>query len=125
MKIVNTRDAHVLLEYAREEGKQTDLKLRLLSSFFGERKDVSDRDILLRELKSVGLDGEEAKARLTDEAARTSVVERERYWQGLGISSVPTVVFNMKSALTGAQPVEVYKQVLSQLLKEHSPETQK
>lgn len=116
MKIVNTRDAHVLLDYAKEQGKQTELKMRLVSAYFSERKDVSDRDILIQELKSVGLDTDGALARLDNDDARYEVKTKEAYWQSVGVSSVPTMVFNNKSALTGAQPVDVYKQVITALL---------
>ncbi|MEQ9582828.1 MAG: DsbA family oxidoreductase, partial [Arenibacter sp.] len=64
MKIVNTKDAHILLDYAKEFGKQTELNMRLMTAFFGERKDVSDRSILIEELKAVGLNADEAMARL-------------------------------------------------------------
>ncbi len=116
MRMANTRDAHVLLEYANERGKQTELKMRLVSAFFSERKDVSDRKVLAEELKAVGLNSEEAMARLDDDTARYEVTSKEQYWQGLGVSSVPTFVFDKKSALTGAQPVETFKQVLAELI---------
>ncbi|MCM4151346.1 DsbA family oxidoreductase [Arenibacter sp. N53] len=118
MKIVNTRDAHILLEYAKENNKQTELKMRLVAAFFSERKDVSNRDVLLQELEVVGLNADEAIVRLDSDDARNQVQSKETYWQGLGVSSVPTMVFNKKSALTGAQPVDVYKQVLTELLEE-------
>ncbi|GAC1382139.1 MAG: hypothetical protein NVSMB45_07950 [Ginsengibacter sp.] len=38
MKIVNTLQAHILLEYAKAFGKQTQLKMRLTASFFSERQ---------------------------------------------------------------------------------------
>ncbi|MDO6519648.1 DsbA family oxidoreductase [Zobellia uliginosa] len=116
MRMANTRDAHVLLEYAHEKGKQTELKMRLVTAFFSERKDVSKREVLAEELKAVGLNAEEAMARLDDDNARYEVTSKEQYWQGLGVSSVPTFVFDKKSALTGAQPVEVFKQVLTELV---------
>lgn len=116
MKIVNTRDAHILLDYAKENGKQTELKMRLVTAFFGERKDVSDRNVLLEELKSIGLNTDKAMARLDNDDARYEVQAKEAYWQNVGVSSVPTMVFNNASALTGAQPVDVYKQVLADLL---------
>ncbi len=118
MRIVNTRDAHVLLDYAKEKGKQTELKMRLVAAFFSERKDVSDRDVLAQELKAVGLNVEKAMSRLDDDSARYEVTSKERYWQSLGVSSVPTFVFDKNSALTGAQPVDVFKQVLTELLAE-------
>lgn len=118
MRMVNTFDAHVLLEYAKEFNKQTELKMRLTTSFFSERKDVSKRDILKQALVDVGLNAEEGIARLDLEEARNEVRTKEDYWKNLGVSSVPTIVFNRKSAVTGAQPVDVFKQVLSELITE-------
>lgn len=118
MKIVNTRDAHILLEYAHEHGKQTELKLALFTAAFTDQKDVSNRETLLNEVEKLGLDVEQAKVQLEETKYRDQVIEHERFWQGLGISAVPAVVFNRSSALSGAQPVEAYKQVLTELLAE-------
>ena len=93
LRMVNTRDAHIVLEYANEQHKQTELNLELVSLFFSEGKDISEKTILL-----------------------DAVVAKEIKWQDLGVTSVPTMVFNHKSALSGAQPVSVYKDVLKELL---------
>lgn len=116
MRLVNTRDAHILSEYANENGKQTELYMRLVTAFFSERKDISDRKVLIEELKAVGLNEEEAMSRLHNDEANNQVQAKEKYWQSLGVSSVPTFVFNKKSALTGAQPIDVFKQVLKDLI---------
>lgn len=116
MRMVNTRDAHILLDHAKEKGKQTELKMRLVTAFFSERKDVSDREILMQEVKAIGLDPNDALSKLDNDDARYEVQSKESYWQNLGVSSVPTMVFNGKSAVTGAQPVDVYKQILTELL---------
>ncbi|MFL0839793.1 DsbA family protein, partial [Vibrio parahaemolyticus] len=50
MKMVNTFDAHILLDYAKGFGKQTELKIRLFTAFFSEQKDISDREALKKEL---------------------------------------------------------------------------
>jgi predicted DsbA family dithiol-disulfide isomerase len=118
MRMANTFDAHILLEYAKDFGKQTDLKMRLMNSFFGERKDVSDRTVLKQALLDVGLNADEGLAKLDNEEARTEVRSQQGYWQQLGIRSVPTIVFNRKSAVTGAQPINTLKQVLSELISE-------
>lgn len=120
MRIVNTRDAHVLLDYAKEKGKQTELNLRLISAFFSERKDISDREILILELEGIGLDRLEAQSRLESEDAHERLVNEESFWTSRGISSVPTMVFNRKSAISGAQPIYIYKQVLRELLEQES-----
>lgn len=116
MRMANTFDAHVLLEYAKDFGKQTELKMRLTASFFSERKDVSKRAILKQALLDVGLNAEAALAKPDDDNARSAVRTKEDYWKSLGVNSVPTIVFNRKSAVTGAQPIDVFKQVLTELL---------
>jgi predicted DsbA family dithiol-disulfide isomerase len=116
MKMVNTFEAHILLDYAKKFGKQTELKMRLTTAFFSERKDVSDRMILKQALLDVGLNAEEALANLDNEKVRQQIAEEETHWKNLGINSVPTIVFNMKSAVTGAQPVDVFKKVLTDLI---------
>tara|TARA_R110002049_G_scaffold32701_1_gene108463 strand:- start:95 stop:742 length:648 start_codon:yes stop_codon:yes gene_type:complete len=116
MRMSNTFEAHVLLEYAREFGKQTELKMRLTKAFFSERKDVSDRAVLKEALLDVGLNAEEALAKLEDQEARKEVRDKEAYWQNIGVRSVPTIVFDRKSAVTGAQPIDVFKKVLTEML---------
>mgnify|MGYP003645789102 FL=1 len=116
MRMSNTFEAHVLLEYAREFGKQTELKMRLTKAFFSERKDVSDRAVLKEALLDIGLNAEEALAKLEDQEARKEVRDKEAYWQNIGVRSVPTIVFDRKSAVTGAQPIDVFKKVLTEML---------
>lgn len=118
MTIVNTRDAHVLLDYAHEQGLQHQLKQRLFTAFFTERKDVSEREVLLAEAQAVGLDSKAAAIALDDTERRSKVADKEVFWQQQGISGVPTVVFNRTSAITGAHPQRTYKQVLQELLAE-------
>lgn len=118
MRIVNTRDAHSLLDYAKDHGKQTELQLRLFDAYFNQRKDISDRQILVQELKLIGLNSDEALLQLENNEALERVKTTENFWRDQGVSSVPTIVFNRTSALTGAQPVNVYKKVLTQLLTE-------
>jgi predicted DsbA family dithiol-disulfide isomerase len=118
MRIVNTFDAHVLLEYAKKFDKQTALKMRFTASYFSERKDVSQRDVLKQALLDVGLNAEEGMSLLENEEARYEVRTQQGYWKNLGVNSVPTIVFNRKSAVTGAQPVDLFKKVLSELITE-------
>ena len=118
MRMVNTFDAHILLEYAKDFGKQTELKMTLTKAFFSDRKDVSGRDVLREALLSVGLNVDEAFATLDNEEAKNKIRTIQNQWKNMGVNSVPTIVFNRKSAVTGAQPVATFKQVLSELIKE-------
>jgi predicted DsbA family dithiol-disulfide isomerase len=118
MRMVNTLDAHVLLEYAHQVGKQTELKQRLFSAYFTEQKDVSDREVLLNEVESVGMSRLGAEQQLEDGSLREQIRAQEAHWHQLGISGVPTVIFNRSSAVTGAHPQESYKQILQELLED-------
>ncbi len=118
MKMVNTLDAHILLDVAHDKGKQTDLKLRLFSAFFSEQKDVSAVSTLIDEAGKVGISKQDVTQALSDTGLREKVKSTEAQWHQMGISSVPTVIFNRKTALTGAHPQESYKSVLMELLEE-------
>jgi len=116
MRMANTFEAHILLDYAKAFNKQTELKMRLTAAFFSERKDVSNRAVLKQALLDVGLNAEEALLKLDDDNSRYQVKSEEAYWQNAGVSSVPTIVFNRKSKVTGAQPVDLFKEVLSEII---------
>ncbi|MCK8083670.1 DsbA family oxidoreductase [Vibrio sp. 1CM24A] len=116
MRMVNTLEAHVLLDFAKQFGKQTELKLRLFNAFFSEQKDVSDRNVLRNELIAVGLNADEGISWLDKPELKEDVRMQEAVWQQHGVSGVPTMVFNRESAVTGAHPVENYKQILTELL---------
>lgn len=115
-RIVSTKDAHILLHYAKEQGKQTELKLALFKANFGEKKDVSNKKVLEEIVKSIGLDTKEALSKLNDKDAIKNIEDKEAYWKNKGINAVPTMVFNNATSMNGAYPVETYKQVLTELL---------
>ena len=56
------------------------------------------------------------KSMLDKKEARAEVTTAQNYWKGLGVNSVPTIVFNRKRAVTGAQPVSTFKQILTALI---------
>jgi len=113
---LNSGNAHILLNYAKAKGKQTELKIALFKANFADDKNVSNRDVLEQIIKSIGLDGKEALLKLDDEEAKISIQNEERDWQKKGISAVPTMIFNNASMMNGAYPVGTYKQVLTELL---------
>ncbi|HIF9405504.1 TPA: DsbA family oxidoreductase [Photobacterium damselae] len=116
MKIVNTLDAHILLDVARSIGKQTELKLRFFSAFFSEGKDISNRTVLINEAKAIGISEKQLTNALNNDKLRRNIQKSERDWQHLGVSSVPTMIFNRSISLTGAHPQETYKHILLELI---------
>ena len=117
MKKVNTLNAHILLDYAKELDKQTELKVRLQKAYFGEGKDISNRDILFAEVKHVGLNADEAMARLDNAKVIKRVQDEEKQWRDRGVFAIPTMLFDNSIVLRGANKVDTYKELLKELLK--------
>lgn len=117
-RIVNTFQAHQLLDWAEAEGRQHPLKLALFEAYFTEGKDVSRPEVLSETAGKAGLDAASARAVLTSGAFARSVREKQQFWTGRGISGVPAMVFDGKYLLTGAQGAETYSDVLQRCLAE-------
>ncbi len=114
-RIYNTFDAHRLLHWAAGEGKQHALKNALFSAYFTEGKDPSNAEVLAKVAASVGLDEKRARQILASDEFAHEVRERERFYAGLGIHAVPSVIINDRHLIQGGQPPEVFEQALRQL----------
>jgi predicted DsbA family dithiol-disulfide isomerase len=118
MKMFNTFKAHQLLHYARELGKEHELKMRLFSAFFGERKQIDQINVLVKEAVVVGLDEHESRSVLEDERYAETVRSEEKEWLTRGIHGVPTFVMNNKHAVSGAQePITLTDMILQSVNK--------
>ena len=107
----NTRDCHKLLTFALEQAGpkvQTALKLALFRAHFNERKNLSDRDLLLDIAACAGLHRAAAKAALGDADLEARVLAQEAQAWDMNISGVPAMIVNSKFLIPGAQAPEVY-----------------
>ncbi|AMO71141.1 DsbA family oxidoreductase [Sphingorhabdus sp. M41] len=119
MRMVNTFDAHRLLHWAGETGKQTALKMALFKAHFTDGKDVSDHDILVSVASSVGLDEKRARDLLITNLFAEEVRATEAEWQDRFITGVPAFIFNKKFMVPGAQEAAVFANIIeNKLLKE-------
>jgi predicted DsbA family dithiol-disulfide isomerase len=113
-RIYNTFDAHRLLHWAEQEGKQYALKQALLNAYFGEGENVSSHDVLARVAGNVGLDSAKAREVLASGQFAEEVREQERFYQSQGIHAVPSVIINDRYLVQGGQPPEAFERVLRQ-----------
>ncbi|MGA3797131.1 DsbA family oxidoreductase [Pseudomonas fluorescens] len=111
----NTFDAHRLLLWALQEGRQVELKKVLLQAYFSEGQNPSDHSTLVRLATEAGLDGANAQEVLASGAFADEVRELETYYQQHGINSVPALVLNGRHLVSGSQSVEYYEQMLRQM----------
>jgi len=118
MKPTNTFDAHRLAQYAKEKGKLQDVVEQLFFAYFTESKHISDRDVLLDIAEAAGLDRSETEAVLDGDRYTEQVREDEAEAAQLGVRGVPFFVLNRKYAISGAQPIEVFRQALEKVWEE-------
>ena len=114
-RIYNTFDAHRLLHWAEEEGRQRELKHALFDAYFTRGDNPSDHAVLLAVVESVGLDADRAAAILGSDDYADEVRERERKYLDAGIHSVPAVIINDRHLISGGQPAQVFAQALRQI----------
>ncbi|WP_282603112.1 DsbA family oxidoreductase [Paracoccus sp. PARArs4] len=115
MRMVNTFRAHQLIDWAATKGKAHEVKMALFASFFTDRRDVSQPDVLGDAAVAAGLDRDEALEVLRDERMAGDVRKKQQFWTGHGISGVPAMVFSQQHLVTGAQGVENYGRILQHL----------
>ncbi len=116
MRIYNTRQAHQLLLWAQSEGKQHALQAALFRAYFTENRNIADQSTLLDIATSVGLDSSTADVVINDNAWAQSVAKTEQQWLEAGISAVPAIVFEQKHLISGAQSVEIFVQMLQDVV---------
>lgn len=117
-RIVNTFAAHQLLDWAQVQGKQHPLKLALFDTHFTQKRDVSHSEVLVDVAESVGLDREQAQAVLDSGSHAADTRAGQQYWTTRGISGVPSMVFDGKYLLTGAQGAQTYARMLQKSIAE-------
>jgi predicted DsbA family dithiol-disulfide isomerase len=123
----NTVDAHRLLHLALHEGgpeTQGRLKEALLAAYFTEARNVADHATLREAATTVGLDTlrvDEVLAGVEYAADVQADIDRA---QGYGASGVPFFVIDGRYGVSGAQPADVFRQVLDRAWAEREPSLQ-
>jgi predicted DsbA family dithiol-disulfide isomerase len=103
----NTRDAHRLLQFALEQGRQDELVERLFAAYFTERRSVFDRESLLELAAEAGLDRAAAATVLDSDGFAAEVDHDLAEARELGITGVPFFVLDRRYGVSGAQPLDV------------------
>ena len=91
----NTSAAHQLIAISENQGRVVDALFR---AYFEEAKDIGDPKVLADIAAQCGVKGWPGKA------ADVSGLENDV--RGMGISAVPTFIFERKSGVSGAYPAE-------------------
>lgn len=116
--VANSFKAHLLIQMAKERGKANELEEELFKAHFTEGKNIDDDDTLVEIATAAGLDPKEAREALHSEEYAYAVKQDEMQAQQIGVRGVPFFVINNKYGVSGAQPSDVFLEVLEKVKSE-------
>lgn len=108
----NTRVGHLVMHWAESKGKQLELNEALIPAYFSEGKNIGDMRVLNDILSSIGLDGDEARQALHQDAFSQSFKIKQQRVATLGVRSIPAFIVNDKHLVSGSNSVEFFKEML-------------
>jgi predicted DsbA family dithiol-disulfide isomerase len=121
-RIYNTRLAHEATEYAREHGRGNEFHKILFRRIYAEGEDPSQWKVLRSAAQELGLNADEMQRDVENEKYTANVADQVRWAYQIGVTGVPTYVINNRYAIVGAQPYEVFKSALEQIMQQKPDE---
>jgi predicted DsbA family dithiol-disulfide isomerase len=120
----NTIDAHRLIHYAAEHGKedaaisQDAMTEGIFRRYFVEGADLSSKQTLADIAQAAGMNRDEVAAYLASDTDRALIEEQDRRARAIGVEGVPFFILNQRLALSGAQPPEVIVEAMEKAREE-------
>jgi predicted DsbA family dithiol-disulfide isomerase len=113
----NTLDSHRLIRWAGGAGLQNEIVERLFTAYFEDGRDIGNHDVLVEIASDAGMDSA-LVADLIENGADRELIEREdTLAHEMGISGVPTFIFENKYMVSGAQDAEVLANIMDKVVR--------
>jgi predicted DsbA family dithiol-disulfide isomerase len=118
----NTLDAHRLIHWAGLEGRQTAAVSALFRAYFVDGQDIGDRTTLADIAARIGLDRAMTERLLASDADAEDIRARDAHARERGVTGVPTFVIANQHVVVGAQPADLWLQVIDELSAQIAPD---
>lgn len=120
VKVSNSFKSQMLVQLAKEKGKANEMEELLFEAYFKSGKDIDDVEVLSEIGEKLGFSKEEIQnAAQSPELAK--LVKNDIFAaNSLGIKGVPFFVFNEKYGVSGAQPIDLFSEILEKSWSEYS-----
>lgn len=110
--------AHVGAKYAVENGKGPDYHHAVFAAHWQEERDITSIEVLVEIATRLGLDEVEFRAALENPRYAAQVREEAEWAYRHGVGGVPAIIFGNRYLVSGAQPVEVLREVAERCVAE-------
>ncbi|WP_077402782.1 DsbA family oxidoreductase [Cellulophaga omnivescoria] len=116
--VANSFNAHKLVHIAKTINKQNEAKELLLKAYFTDGLNIDDIDVLLNIGALLGFKANDLASKLMDKEIANNVSKDQKLAREAGVSGVPFFVFNNKKVISGAQPEEVFLEMIKKAYNE-------
>jgi predicted DsbA family dithiol-disulfide isomerase len=123
-RVPNTLDAHRLIHWAGLEGRQTPVVSALFRAYWREGRDIGDRAVLLDIAGAAGLDRAMVERLFESGADAEDIRARDAWARERGVTGVPTFIVANRHVVPGAQPPELWDEVIAELAGQPGAEDQ-
>jgi len=114
----NTLNAHRVLRWAAGQGVENEAAEGLFRAFFADSRDIGDTQTLSQIAGAAGLDDELIAELLSSDQDEKAIREEEAFFRKLGVTGVPTYIFNGRFAVSGAQEPKILADAIRQAASE-------
>jgi predicted DsbA family dithiol-disulfide isomerase len=112
----NTLNSHRLVRWSLSAGAQDAVVERLFQAYFIDGRDIGDTAVLAAVAAEAGMDGDLVSALLAGDADLESVEREAGLANEMGITGVPTFIFDSKFMISGAREPELLVRVIDRAL---------
>lgn len=102
-------------EFATEHGDALGFHRALFKAYFTDLVDISDPGILVEAAVAAGLDGGALADALDTGQYRQQVIDGINWSRGIGVTAIPTFVFQEQHGIVGAQDYSVFQSMMTEL----------
>lgn len=117
-RIPNTLDAHRLIHWAGLEGRQSMIVAALFRAYWKEGRDIGQSEVLADIAAECGMDRAVTLRLLHSDADAEDIAARDASARSRGVNAVPTFLIARQYVVSGAQPPEVWGQIINELVEQ-------
>ena len=107
----NSGPAHQAALWADQHGNGEEFRRAIYQAYFAEDANIADTEVLASIAARVNLNPDELRQALKDERFKPEVQRQFEFAREVGVNAVPAYVAG-RYLLVGAQPLEVYRQLI-------------
>jgi predicted DsbA family dithiol-disulfide isomerase len=102
-------------EYARDHGRFDEYHEEIFRAYFTEVQDIGRMDVILDAARSAGLDAEALQSALKKGFYRDRLQAAQQESERYGVTGVPAFIIEDQYKIVGAQPMEVFRELMQKL----------